>query len=113
MGRARSPRNATGLSRGSLRSPLQRRGRSEGAASGRDEREPPRDKPVASDKKTGHSMYRRLLTWFGAPLAALALVLGLAVWRLVEDDRLRGQLLEVVVVAGLGCGAAMALACAV
>ena len=57
-------------------------------------------------------MFRRLLACFGLPFAALVLVLVLAVWRLVEDDRLRQDLLGVVVLAFLACGGVLLVVCA-
>src|SRR5262245_38912847 len=56
-------------------------------------------------------MFRRLLAWFGLPLAGLALVLTVAVRRLVDDEALRRQLLWAVLLSTLASGAALAVVC--
>jgi two-component system phosphate regulon sensor histidine kinase PhoR len=56
-------------------------------------------------------MFRRLLACFGLPLAGMALALTVAVWRLVEDEVLRRQLLGAVLLTTLACGAALVMVC--
>src|SRR5258708_21820369 len=57
------------------------------------------------------SMFRRLLVCCGLPFVALALVLSLTVWGLVPDDQLRGDLLRVVGLTALACGAGLVVGC--